>query len=45
MGSTLLGMVTSRDIDFIEDKSTPLSIVMTQNLVTGHFYFYKHFIH
>ena len=35
MGSLLLGMVTNRDIDFIEDKSTPLSIVMTKNLITG----------
>jgi IMP dehydrogenase len=35
MGSKLLGMVTSRDIDFIEDKTTVLSSVMTSNLLTG----------
>jgi IMP dehydrogenase len=35
MGSRLLGMVTSRDIDFIEDKTTPLASVMTVNLLTG----------
>jgi IMP dehydrogenase len=35
LGSKLLGMVTSRDVDFIEDKSTPLEQVMTVNLVTG----------
>ena len=35
MGSKLLGMVTSRDIDFIEDKATVLSSVMTRTLVTG----------
>lgn len=35
MGSRLLGMVTSRDIDFIEDKNTVLSSIMTVNLLTG----------
>jgi len=37
MGSKLLGIVTNRDIDFIEDRSTPLSKVMTplDQLVTA----------
>jgi IMP dehydrogenase len=35
MGSRLLGMVTSRDVDFIEDKTTVLSSVMTVDLLTG----------
>ncbi|MFN8615033.1 MAG: IMP dehydrogenase [Vampirovibrionales bacterium] len=35
MGSKLLGMVTSRDIDFLNDRSRPLSEVMTTDLVTA----------
>jgi len=36
MGSKLLGIVTTRDIDFIKDRSTPLKTVMTTDLVVGH---------
>lgn len=35
MGSRLVGIVTNRDIDFIQDRSTPLSDVMTTELVVG----------
>ncbi|MGE0201622.1 MAG: IMP dehydrogenase [Candidatus Melainabacteria bacterium] len=35
MGGKLLGMVTSRDVDFHEDRSLPLSAVMTTELVTA----------
>lgn len=35
MGSKLLGIVTSRDIDFIQDRNQPLSVVMTTELVTA----------
>ena len=35
LGSRLVGIVTNRDIDYIEDKSTPLERVMTTTLVTG----------
>jgi IMP dehydrogenase len=35
MGGKLLGMVTSRDIDFVADRSRPLSEVMTRELVTA----------
>jgi IMP dehydrogenase len=35
MGGKLLGMVTSRDIDFIEDRALKLSDVMTRELVTA----------
>jgi len=37
MGNKLLGIVTSRDIDFIEDRKTKLSAVMTPkaNLITA----------
>mmetsp|Transcript_20159 Transcript_20159/g.34726 ORF Transcript_20159/g.34726 Transcript_20159/m.34726 type:complete len:547 (-) Transcript_20159:7-1647(-) len=35
MGSKLLGMVTSRDVDFIKDRSIPLENVMTKDLVTA----------
>jgi IMP dehydrogenase len=30
LGGKLLGIVTSRDIDFISDRSTPLEEVMTR---------------
>ncbi|MBK8190560.1 MAG: IMP dehydrogenase [Vampirovibrionales bacterium] len=35
MGSKLVGIVTNRDIDFIQDRSLPLSEVMTTELVVG----------
>ena len=35
VGSKLLGMVSNRDIDFIEDRSTLLRDVMTTDLVTA----------
>eukprot|EP00002_Diphylleia_rotans_P012244 TRINITY_DN2399_c0_g1_i1.p1 TRINITY_DN2399_c0_g1~~TRINITY_DN2399_c0_g1_i1.p1 ORF type:complete len:506 (-),score=127.29 TRINITY_DN2399_c0_g1_i1:224-1741(-) len=35
MGGKLLGIVTNRDIDFIEDKSLLVSEVMTTDLVVG----------
>jgi len=34
-GSKLLGIVTGRDVDYIEDRTLPLSEVMTTNLITG----------
>eukprot|EP00922_Rhytidocystis_sp_ex-Travisia-forbesii_P064375 GHVS01095671.1.p1 GENE.GHVS01095671.1~~GHVS01095671.1.p1 ORF type:complete len:554 (-),score=107.88 GHVS01095671.1:1505-2923(-) len=36
LSSEILGMVTSRDIDFIEDRSVPLCQVMTKDLIVGH---------
>jgi IMP dehydrogenase len=36
MGSKLLGIVTNRDIDFVQDRDLPLSEVMTRQLVVGH---------
>jgi IMP dehydrogenase len=35
MGSKLLGIVTNRDIDFIQDRDKPLSEVMTRDLVVA----------
>ena len=35
MGSRLVGMVASRDIDFLQDRSRKLSEVMTTNLVVA----------
>ncbi len=35
MGSKLLGIVTNRDTDFIQDRSVKLSEVMTKELVTA----------
>jgi IMP dehydrogenase len=35
MGGKLLGIVTNRDVDFIQDRNQPLSGVMTTNLVTA----------
>lgn len=36
MGSKLLGIVTTRDVDFVKDRSTLLKDVMTTDLVVGH---------
>eukprot|EP00618_Florenciella_parvula_P001088 CAMPEP_0119467862 /NCGR_PEP_ID=MMETSP1344-20130328/1862_1 /TAXON_ID=236787 /ORGANISM="Florenciella parvula, Strain CCMP2471" /LENGTH=544 /DNA_ID=CAMNT_0007500271 /DNA_START=57 /DNA_END=1691 /DNA_ORIENTATION=+ len=33
MGSKLVGMVTNRDIDFVEDPETPLKDIMSTNLI------------
>jgi IMP dehydrogenase len=33
--SKLVGFVSARDIDFVEDRTTKLSHVMTTELVTG----------
>jgi IMP dehydrogenase len=35
MGGKLLGMVTARDLDFLEDRATLLSDIMTRDLVTA----------
>uniref|UniRef100_A0A7S2WDK7 Inosine-5'-monophosphate dehydrogenase n=1 Tax=Mucochytrium quahogii TaxID=96639 RepID=A0A7S2WDK7_9STRA len=35
MGSRLLGFVSNRDVDFLEDRSRPLAEVMTTDLVVG----------
>lgn len=35
MGSKLLGIVTNRDIDFIQDRDMPLSEVMTRELIVA----------
>ncbi len=35
MGSKLLGIVTNRDIDFVQDRDLPLSEVMTRELVVA----------
>lgn len=35
IGSKLLGIVTNRDIDYVEDRSTKLKDVMTTDLFTG----------
>ncbi len=35
MGSKLLGIVTNRDTDFIQDRDLPLSEVMTTELITA----------
>jgi IMP dehydrogenase len=36
MGAKLVGIVTTRDIDFIKDRNTLLKDVMTTDLVVGH---------
>lgn len=36
LGGRLLGIVTSRDIDFIEDRTMTLESVMTTDLVVGY---------
>src|SRR5690606_38915586 len=35
MGSRLVGMVTSRDVDFLQDRSARLADVMTTDLVVA----------
>ena len=35
LGSRLVGIVTNRDIDYVQDRSTPLERVMTTQLVTA----------
>ena len=35
LGGKLVGIVTNRDLDFVEDRTTKLSQVMTTDLVTG----------
>ena len=35
IGSLLVGLVTSRDLDFIKDRSIKLKDVMTTDLITG----------
>ena len=35
LGSKLVGIVTNRDVDYIEDRNKKLQDVMTTNLVTG----------
>ena len=35
LGGKLLGIVTSRDVDFINDRLTPLEEVMTRDVVTA----------
>jgi len=36
MGGKLIGIVTNRDVDFVDDKSIKLSQVMTKDLVVAH---------
>ena len=35
LGSKLLGIVTNRDVDYIEDRTTPLSAVMVSDVITA----------
>jgi len=35
LGSKLVGMVSNRDVDFVEDHSKPLSEVMTRDVIVG----------
>lgn len=35
LGGKLLGIVTTRDIDFVNDRLTSLSEVMTTDLITA----------
>jgi IMP dehydrogenase len=35
LGSKLVGIVTNRDVDYIEDRSTPLSQVMTTDIISA----------
>lgn len=35
MGSRLVGVVTSRDVDFVKDRSIPLKDIMTTELIVG----------
>lgn len=47
-GSKLVGIVTFRDIDYIEDRSTKLRDCMTTDLVTGneiiHEFYFRHYL-
>eukprot|EP01111_Echinosteliopsis_oligospora_P010908 TRINITY_DN3482_c0_g1_i2.p1 TRINITY_DN3482_c0_g1~~TRINITY_DN3482_c0_g1_i2.p1 ORF type:complete len:508 (+),score=143.18 TRINITY_DN3482_c0_g1_i2:116-1639(+) len=36
MGSKLVGIVTTRDVDFVKDRNTSVKDVMTTDLVVGH---------
>lgn len=38
LGSKLVGIVTNRDVDYIEDRNTPLTSVMTTDLITGRYF-------
>jgi IMP dehydrogenase len=35
LGSMLVGIITNGDIDFVEDRNTPLSEIMTTNVITA----------
>ena len=35
LGSKLIGIVSSADVDFVEDRSAPVSTVMSTTLITG----------
>lgn len=37
VGSKLIGIVSSADIDFVDDRQQPVSSVMTTNIITGSF--------
>lgn len=41
IGSKLLGIVTNRDVDYIEDRTTKLRDVMTTDLFTGKIHDFK----
>ena len=38
LGTKLVGIVTNRDVDYIEDRNTKLRDVMTTDLITGMLY-------
>ena len=49
LGGKLLGLVTTRDYDFVSDLSTPLRVVMTRDLRTANagqrlFFFFFFFL-
>jgi IMP dehydrogenase len=41
IGSKLVGIVTGRDIDYVEDRTIKLKDVMTTDLFTGLLYFFR----